>query len=136
MTMERTDVLGSSLNGRIKLTIAATVTVMAIYLGWFTYSPFVLDWNAPPAAVVQMASASWLFWFVLFAPLWLPLLMPSSNGRLQRVAQLTCGILLMLADAISWVWLLPGTSDYAIFVILTVIFIVGVFYIRNATRLR
>jgi hypothetical protein len=94
-----------------KLTRVALLVVSASLsagLGWFFYSPFVLVWDAPLGAVVVMAGAAWLLWFLVLLPLWLPALVPNSAPRLLRISHLLCGALLLLPLVLFIALLLLG----------------------------
>jgi hypothetical protein len=102
------------MSNRTRLALLAVPAVLALWLGWFFYSPTVLVWDAPFYAVAVMAGASWLLWFVVLLPVWFPALIPNSMPRLLRAMHLFCGVLLLLPLLPLAVFVLFGSTTKSI----------------------
>jgi heme/copper-type cytochrome/quinol oxidase subunit 4 len=122
------------MSNKARVTTVFLAVVMAGYIGWFLFSPFVLVWNAPYIAVLEMASASWLFWFILLIPIWAPALVSPRKKGAVRVTRLICGVLLIVASIVGSIWFLPLTNALGPFVVLGALLLVGVFHITGARR--
>ena len=99
---------------RARVALLVVPAALAIWLGWFFYQPTVIVWDAPFFAVAVMAGASWLFWFVILAPIWLPALVPNSMPKFARAMHLVCGVLLLLPLLALTVFVLFGSTTKSI----------------------
>jgi hypothetical protein len=75
--------------------VLATCVVGAGLLAAVLPSSPVLSESAPLWARALLAAVAWAMFFVVLAPFWFPLAIPSRFHRTKRVAAVVCGALLV-----------------------------------------
>lgn len=89
-----------SIHGRTRGAFIAGVASIAIVQGVFGESFVAMPWAASVVWGLIGAATSVAGWWLLFAPAWLPMLVPPKYPRVSRAAFGLCGLILLLVGGV------------------------------------
>jgi hypothetical protein len=123
------------MTNRLRLSIVLTALVLAVYQGLFVFQPVAIPKPSESLLWWGISSAvAAAFWFVVFAPAWLPAVAPPRWQRLSAALLATCGAVQVGLGCLLALYgsLLPLPNYFAAYGLLAVA--IGIYFLYTLIR--